>query len=167
MRRSRRSGSIAVETALWLPVLFLLIGGTVQFGKITYTYYTLQKIVNSAASYLAVQNGVNFCPDAGDANITNAFNFALTGTTDGSGTPLVTGLTADMLSVTTQCIDPVTGALGDCAVSGCGTPVGAQRPDIITVSMPDGFVIQPRLPYMLVDPIPLRPKAVVAYGGGS
>ena len=167
MRRNRRIGSVAIEVALWLPVLFLLIGGTVQFGKITYTYYTLQKIVNSAASYLAVQNGVNFCPDAGDANIAAAFNFALTGTTDGSGTPLVSGLTADMLTVTTQCIDPVTLTLGDCAVSGCGTPVGAQRPDFITVSMPNGFVMQPRIPYLLVDPIPLRPKAVVAYGGGS
>ena len=163
----RRSGSVAVEVALWMPILFLLIGGTVQIGKITYTYYTLQKIVNTAASYLAVQNGVNFCPDAGDASITAALNFALTGTTDGSGTPIIPELTADMLTVTTQCIDPVTLALGDCAVSGCGTPVGAQRPDFITVSIPNGFIMQPRIPYLLVDPIPLRPKAVVAYGGGS
>ena len=166
-RSDRRSGSVAVEVALWLPVLFLLIGGIVQFGKITYTYYTLQKIVHAAATYLAVQNGVNFCPDAGDANITAALNFALTGTTDGSGTAVIPTLTADMLTVTTQCIDPITLTLGDCAVSGCGTPVGAQRPDFITVSMPNGYVIQPRIPYLLVDPIPLRPKAVVAYGGGS
>jgi hypothetical protein len=27
--------------------------------------------------------------------------------------------------------------------------------------------VQPRIPYIQVDPIPLRPKAVVAYGGGS
>ena len=167
MRRNRRSGSVAVEVALWMPVLFLLIGGTVQLGKITYTYYTLQKIVNSAASYLAVQNGVNFCPGASDAGITSALNFALTGTTDGSGTPIIPELTADLLTVTTQCIDPVTGALGDCAVSGCDTPVGAQRPDFITVSIPDGFVVRPRIPYILVDPIPLRPRAVVAYGGSS
>ena len=163
----RRSGSVAVEVALWMPILFLLIGGTVQIGKITYTYYTLQKIVNTAASYLAVQNGVNFCPDAGDANITAAFQFALTGTTDGSGTPIIPELTADMLTVASQCIDPVTLALGDCAVSGCGTPVGAQRPDFITVTIPNGFVMQPRIPYLLVDPIPLRPRAVMAYGGGS
>ena len=167
MRKRGRSGSLAVEVALWMPVMFLLIGGIVQFGKVTYTYYTLQKIVNAAANYLSVQNGVNFCPDAGDATITAALNFALTGTSDASGAAIIPELTADMLAVTTQCIDPVTLALGDCSVSGCGTPVGAQRPDFITVSIPSGFVMQPRLPYLLVDPIPLRPKAVVAYGGGS
>jgi hypothetical protein len=166
MRRGR-SGSMAIELAIWLPVLFLLIGGIIQFGKITYIYYSLQKTMNTIASYLAVQNGVNFCPDAGDPTITAAIQFALTGTTDGSGTPLITGLTADMITVTTQCIDPVTLTLGDCVVSGCGTPVGAQRPDFITVSMPSGYIIQPRIPYILVDPIPLKPKAVAAYGGAS
>ena len=165
--RRKRGGSVAIELVMWLPVVFLLIGGLVQFGKITYIYYTLQKTVNTIASYLAVQNGVNFCPDAGDPNITAAIGFALTGSTDGSGTSAITGLAADMITVTTQCIDPVTLAPGDCAVSGCGTPVGAQRPDFITVSMPNGFIVQPRIPYLLVDPIPLRPKAVMAYGGAS
>ena len=165
--RCGRGGNMAIELAMWLPVLFLLIGGIVQFGKITYIYYSLQKTMNTVASYLAVQNGVNFCPDAGDATITAAIQFALTGATDGSGTPAITGLTADMITVTTQCIDPVTLTLGDCAASGCGTPVGAQRPDFLTVSMPNGFVVQPRIPYLLTDPIPLRPKAVVAYGGAS
>ncbi|MEO8593084.1 MAG: TadE/TadG family type IV pilus assembly protein [Candidatus Solibacter sp.] len=162
-----RSGSMAIEVAMWLPIMFLLIAGTVQFGKISYTYYTLSEIVNTAATYLAVQNGVNFCPDAGDANITAALQFAVTGTSDGSGDPIVTGLTADMLAVTTQCIDPVTLTLGDCVLSGCSTPVGAQRPDFITVTLPNGYIVQPRIPYLLTDPIPLRPKATVAYGGGS
>jgi hypothetical protein len=158
---------MTVELALFLPVLFLLIGGLIQFGKITYIYYSLKKTVDTAASYLAVQNGVNFCPDAADPTITAAIQFAITGTTDGSGTPAIYDLTADMISVTTQCIDPVTLTLGDCAVSGCGTPVGAQRPDFITVSIPNGYIIQPRLPYIPVDPIPLKPKAVAAYQGGS
>jgi TadE-like protein len=166
MKRGR-SGSVAIELAMWLPVMFLLIGGIIQFGKITYTYYSLQKTMNTIASYLAVQNGVNFCPDAGDPTIAAAIQFALTGTTDGSGTSAITGLTADMITVTTQCIDPVTLTLGDCVVDGCGTPVGAQRPDFITVSMPNGYIIQPRIPYLLVDPIPLKPKATMAYGGAS
>ena len=123
--------------------------------------------MNTVASYLAVQNGVNFCPDAGDPTITAAIQFRLTGTTDGSGTTAITGLTPDMITVTAQCLDPVTLTLGDCAVSGCGTPVGAQRPDFITVSMPNGYIIQPRIPYILVDPIPLKPQAVMAYGGAS
>jgi len=152
---------------MWLPFLFLLISGIVEFGKVTYLYYTLQKIVTTAASYLAVQNGVNFCPDGGDPAIAAAIQFALTGSTDGSGPPVIPDLTADMLAVTTQCIDPVTLALGDCAVSGCGTPVGAQRPEFLTVSIPIGYQVRLRIPYLLTDPIPLRPKATVAYGGGS
>ena len=64
-------------------------------------------------------------------------------------------------------LDPVTLTLGDCSVAGCETPVGAQRPDFITVSMPGGYIVQPRIPYILVDPIPLKPQAVMAYGGGS
>ena len=104
---------------------------------------------------------------ASDPAIAAAIQFGITGTTDGSGAPAITGLTADMITVTTQCLDPVTLTLGDCAVSGCDTPVGAQRPDFITVSMPDGYIVQPRIPYILVDPIPLKPQAVMAYGGGS
>ena len=68
MRRGR-GGSMAIELAMWLPILFLLIGGLIQFGKITYIYYSLQKTMNTVASYLAVQNGVNFCPDASDPSI--------------------------------------------------------------------------------------------------
>ncbi len=161
MKRGR-SGSVTIELAMWLPVIFLLLAGIIQFGKITYIYYSLQKTVTAIASYLAVQNGVNFCPDAGDATIAAAIEFGITGTTDGSGPVGIVGLTPDMFSVTTQCIDPVTLTLGDCASSGCGTPVGAQRPDFLTVSMPNGYIIQPRIPYILLDPIPLKPQAVMA-----
>ena len=166
MRRGR-SGSMAIELAMWLPLMFLLIGGIVQFGKITYIYYSLQKTMTAVANYLAVQNGVNFCLGASDPAIAAAIQFGITGTTDGSGAPTITGLSADMITVTTQCLDPVTLTLGDCSVAGCDTPVGAQRPDFITVSMPGGYIVQPRIPYILVDPIPLKPQAVMAYGGGS
>src|SRR4029077_585224 len=94
MRRRGRSGNMVLEVAMWMPVFFLLITGTIQFGKITYVYYTLRKTVNTVASYLAAQNGVNYCDLAGDATITNAVNFALTGSTDGSGTPAIPNLTA-------------------------------------------------------------------------
>ena len=79
MRRGR-SGSMAIELAMWLPVMFLLIGGLIQFGKITYIYYSLEKTMTTIASLLAVQNGVNFCPDASDPTIAAAIQFGLTGT---------------------------------------------------------------------------------------
>jgi hypothetical protein len=158
---------MVLEVALWIPVLFLLIAGTIQFGKIAYVYYSLKKTVDSVADYLAVQSGVNFCPDAADPTITAAIQFALTGTPDGSGPPAILDLTPDMLVVTTQCIDPVTGTPGTCDVAGCGTPVGAQRPDYVVVSIPGGYNVTPRIPYLPLEPIPLKPQAVAAYGGGS
>ena len=167
MRRRSRNGSVAVEVAMWMPIFFLLITGIIQFGKITYVYYTIKKTVNTVASYLATQNGVNYCDLAGDATITNAINFALTGATDGSGTAAIPDLTPDMIAVTIQCIDPTTGLPGDCNTSGCGGPAGAQRPDLITVSIPNGYMVQPRIPYILLDPIPLKPQAVMPNGGGS
>ena len=54
MKRGR-SGSVTIELAMWLPIIFLLLAGIIQFGKITYIYYSLQKTVTSIASFLAVQ----------------------------------------------------------------------------------------------------------------
>jgi hypothetical protein len=110
---------------------------------------------------------VNYCDGAGDPIIANAINFALTGTTDGTGPTAILDLTADMISVTTQCIDPITGAPGTCDTSGCGGPAGAQRPDLIVVSIPNGYMVQPRIPYILLDPIPLKPQSIMPNGGGS
>ncbi len=154
---------MALEALLWIPVMVLLIVGMVQFGKITYTYYTLRKAVYSAARYLAVQQGVNFCDPANDAAINAAIQFAITGSSDGSGTPVVTNLTPDMFQVTTQCVDPATGVAGACDTSGC--PAVTARPDYIMVSMPNGYLVQPRIPIVTLDPILLRPYVLVPFGG--
>ena len=58
---------MVVELAMWLPVLFLLISGVIQFGKLTYLYYTLRKIEYGIARTVSVGSGVNFCPGATDA----------------------------------------------------------------------------------------------------
>ena len=166
MRRGRR-GNMVVELAMWLPVLFLLIAGIIQFGKITYLYYTLRKIEYTIARSVSIGSGVNFCPDASDPSVQQAIEFALTGTSDGSGTPLVENLTADMISVTTECIDPATGLPGTCDTSGCDGAVGAQRPGYVVVTIPGGYQVLPRIPFILVNPFQLRPTVAVPFGGVS
>jgi Flp pilus assembly protein TadG len=166
MKRGRK-GNMVVEAAMWMPVLFLLISGIIQFGKITYLYYTLRKIEYGIARSVSIQSGVNFCPDSGDPIIQGAIQFALTGTTDGSGAPLVENLTADMISVTTECVDPATGIPGTCNTSGCGSDVGAQRPDYVVVSIPSGYQVQLRIPYILLNPFQFTPTVAVPYGGVS
>jgi hypothetical protein len=166
MMRGRR-GNMVVEVAMWMPVLFLLISGVIQFGKITYLYYTLRKIEYTVARSVSIESGVNFCADANDTLIQGAIEFALTGTSDGSGTPLVSNLTADMISVTTECIDPGTGLPGSCDTSGCDGAAGAQRPDYVVVTIPGGYPVQPRIPFILVNPFQLKPTVAVPFGGVS
>jgi hypothetical protein len=154
---------MAIEAALWIPVMVLLIVGMVQFGKITYLYYSLKKSVYAAARYLSVQQGVNFCDPANDPNVTAAIQFAITGTADGSAAPLISNLTPDMFQVTAQCVDPASGVAGACDTGAC--PTVAPRPDYIMVSMPAGYLVQPRIPFITLQPIALRPFALVAFGG--
>lgn len=155
--RRRCRGNMIIEAALWIPVLVLLIVAMVQVGKVTYLYYALKKSVYSAARYLSIQQGVNFCDLAGDPSVAAALQLAVTGTTDGSGTPLISNLTTDMFTVSAQCGD------GPCSTSGC--PAISPRPDYIMVSMPAGYVIQPRIPLVTLDPIPLRPFVIMPFGG--
>ncbi|MDQ6675880.1 MAG: pilus assembly protein, partial [Acidobacteriota bacterium] len=89
--RARRGNTI-LEAALFIPILVTLLVSLEQLGKLTYTYYTLKKTLYSAARYIGTQQGVNFC-DASDPNILAGLNFALTGTSDGSASPFITGLT--------------------------------------------------------------------------
>ena len=161
--RRRTRGNMVLEAALWIPILVLLIVGMVQFGKITYVYYTLRKTVYSAARYLSLEQGVNFCDLANDANVTAAIQFAITGATDGSGTPLISNLTADMFEVTAQCVDPATGVGGACANAGC--PAISTAPDYIMVSMPNGYEVTPRIPVVTLPTITLRPYVLVPFGG--
>ena len=161
--RRRSDGSVTLETVMFLPVMLLLIVGMIQFGKITYTYYALHNVVYTAARYLSVQRGTNFC-DPGDPNITAAINFAVTGTTDASGTPLISNLTPDMLQVTTECI--VNGAVSVCDTSGCAiSPSLAARPDYVAVTIPNGYLMTPRLPFTTLTPIQFAPTALVPFGG--
>jgi hypothetical protein len=158
---------MVLEVAMWMPVLLLLIAGVIQFGKITYLYYTLRKIEYSVARSVSLASGVNFCPDSGDTLIQGAIEFALTGTSDGSGPPLVSNLTPAMISVTTECIDPGTGLPGSCDTSGCNGAVGGQRPDYVVVTIPDGYPVQLRIPYIQLDAFQLKPTVAVPFGGVS
>jgi hypothetical protein len=72
-----------------------------------------------------------------------------------------------MISVTTECIDPATGLPGPCDASGCDGAAGAHRPDYVVVTIPDGYRVQPRIPFILLDPFQLRPTVAVPYGGVS
>ena len=156
---------MVLEMAMWMPVLLLLIVGMIQIGRITYLYYSLQKVVFSAARTLAAQQNVNFCDPANDA-VTLAV-LAASVNDPATGVPLINNLTSDMLQVSTTCLD-ATGASTACDTSGCSTPLAAaQTPAFVTVSIPAGYAVQPRIPYILLQPILLVPSATVPFSGSS
>src|SRR5262249_46992294 len=147
----------------WMPVLFLLIVGMIQFGKVTYLDYVLSKIVYNAARNIAAGQNLNFCDPADPATVaavTAAINDPAT------GAPLIPNLTADMLVVTTQCVDS-TGVIGTCDTGGCTGIAGAQRPDFVTVAISGGYNFPIRIPYISLDPIQLRPSATAPFGGSK
>lgn len=162
----QRRGNTILEAAMIVPVITILLVGMMQVGKITYVYYTLRKTLYTLARYVATQQGVNFCDEA-DATVTAAKNFALYGTTDNSGTPVIPGLTPDQVLVQVERYDASAESLGDCACdsSGCDVASGGGEPDFVVVSIPDGFEVAPRIPFLRIDPIPLKPLVRVPFGG--
>ena len=164
--RRRRGGSV-LEIALFVPILFTLLVGMVQIGKITYVYYTLRKTLYTMGRFVAAQQGVNFCDDA-DAAVLAAKNFALSGvSSDDSTDPIIPTLTADMISVSVERYDPESGlpVACDCSVTGCDTANGGGSPNFVVVSIPNGFEVDPRIPFLTLNPILLRPMVRVPYGG--
>ncbi len=164
MRRNR--GSALLETALYLPILFLLLFGMIELARVTYTYYTLQKMLVTVARYLGTQQGVNFCDDA-DPGIQAAKSFALTGATDGSAEPYLSELRAENIQVRIERYTAATNEIGqcECSATGCDTSAGGQGPDHIVVSIPDGYSIRLRIPQLPLDPILLRPQVRVPFQG--
>jgi hypothetical protein len=115
---------------------------------------------------VGTQQGVNFC-SASDPAITQAINFGLTGTTDGSQPVFVTGLTADMFQITAEQYDPVGQTISacSCGLPGCDPTQGGSAPDFIVVSMPNGYQEPVRILGLNIDPIVLKPQVKVPYGG--
>ncbi len=166
MRRRSRGGNTVLEAALFIPILVTLLVSVEQLGKLTYTYYTIKKALYSAARYIGTQQGVNFC-DAADPSILAGLNFALTGSTDGSANPLVTGLTPDMLLVSIERYSAADQTLSacDCSATGCDTSAGGTAPDFIVVSIPEGYAMRPIIPFLTLEPILLKPQVKVPFTG--
>lgn len=166
MRRAAQRGGALLETALYVPVLLLLLMGMVELGRIAYTYFTLEKMLFTLARYLGTQQGVNLC-DPADPTVTAAVSYALTGTTDNSAPPFLPALRADMIQIRIERRDTLAGQLlpCDCSIIGCDAALGGLAPDFLVVSIPDGYPITLRLPSLAGIVIPLKPHVRLPYGG--
>ncbi len=162
--RSER-GNTMLEVAIFTPVIAMLLIGMTQIAEITYTYYTLRKAVYATATYLSTQQGVNFCNNPSDPGITAAINFGITGSTDGSLPAVVNGLTPNMISVTPESYDPVAQTVTAYDLTTC-TNGDTIPPNYITVSIVNGYTVQPAIPFFsTIQPFLLSPEVKVPYGG--
>lgn len=168
MRHRRRRASIVLETAMWVPILVSLLFGMVELARLSYTYYTLHKILYTVASVLANGQAINFCNDT-DQAIVDAKNLAINGGIgdDVSSQPIIQGLAADQIAIRIERYNRDSGQLEQCQCSdtGCDAAAGGGSPDFLVVSMPDGFPIRLTFPGLTLDPIPLRPQIRIPYGG--
>jgi len=166
LSQSRRRGSTLLEAVLFLPFLVMLLLGLVEFGRITYTYYALQKAMYNFARFASTQQAINFC-DTGDVALTRARSVTITGTSDDSADPLIAGLEASNLRIRIERYEASSDSLVecDCSSNGCDTGQGGGAPGWVTVDLENGYPVTLRLLGLNPDPILLRPSVRVPFGG--
>jgi hypothetical protein len=130
MRMHKQKGGAAVEMALVLTPMLLLCFGITELGRALYQYNGLVKATRGAARYLSQQSLAS--PPVGetaDSMRVKARSLALCGAyACGGKTPLITGLTLEMISVCDPVLCPTTHlnvATGEGAVSLVSVMVGA------------------------------------------
>lgn len=95
-------GVAAVEFALILPFLLVLSFLTTEFGRALYQYHSITKSVRDGVRYLSVQQP--------NTHLTETANLIVYGNTQGTGDPLVAGLTTSHVQApvwSTAGTDPV------------------------------------------------------------
>jgi Flp pilus assembly protein TadG len=90
--KSERGVQLA-ELAIVLPLFLILFGTTAEFGRFFYEYSTLAKATRAGTRYL-VTAAVN------DAEDTRAKNIVVYGNPEGTGSPVVKGLTTANVTIT-------------------------------------------------------------------
>ena len=153
-------GQAAVEMAFLVPLLMLLLFGVFQIARVFYLYHTLQKAVRGGAGLLARTSGVNYC-DLGDPNLLAVENFIVFGNLQGVGSPIVQGLTPDLIQIIPERIQTGSTAVAACLCTSdadsCDVTNGGRAPDFVTINFgPAGFPVLVPFPYMNFGAIPLK-----------
>src|SRR6266487_2348130 len=91
LRRNDR-GIQLVELAIVLPLFMILFGATAEFGRYFYEYSTLAKATRVGTRYLT-NAAVNTTED------TKAKNLVVYGNMDGTGNPVISGLTTANINI--------------------------------------------------------------------
>lgn len=165
MRRRFHRGSTLLESTLFLPIMFVLLFGMIEMARITWTYYTLQKMMYVIGRYAATQPAVNFCDEA-DPILADAKNLALRGVGEAAGEYQLPNLTAENITVRLERVQTDNPALADCECSaiGCDNAQGGRGPDFVVVTVPNGYSVRTNIPFVPSETFNLRPVVRIPYG---
>jgi len=165
MRRRFHRGSTLLESTLFLPIMFVLLFGMIEMARITWTYYTLQKMMYVIGRYAATQPAVNFCDEA-DPILADAKNLALRGVGEAAGEYQLPNLTAENITVRLERVQTDNPALADCECSaiGCDNAQGGRGPDFVVVTVPNGYSVRTNSPFVPSETFNLRPVVRIPYG---
>lgn len=94
VKRASMRGVAAVEFALLLIPLLILVFGVIEFGRALFQYNTLAKAVRDSARFLSVES-----PSDASYPVAKARCLTVFGNTECTGAPLVPGLTIAMVKV--------------------------------------------------------------------
>lgn len=100
--RRHERGLAAVEFAILLPLVLLIMLATAELGRALFQYNTLTKAVRDGARYLssvAIAGPTEVISLDAD-KVTGTRNLVIYGNTAGMGTPLLPGLASGQIAVT-------------------------------------------------------------------
>lgn len=163
-------GQSSFEMAFLVPLLMLLLFGVFQVARVFYTYHTLQKAVRGGAGLLARSSGVNYC-DVGDPNLLAVQNFIVFGNLQGVGSPVVQGLTPELIQIFPERILSGSTSVAACLCTSdtdsCDITQGGRPPDFVTINFgPAGFPVLVPFPFTNFGSVPLKPSVRMPVTGG-
>lgn len=167
--RNRQRGQAAVELALLLPILMLLLFGVVQLARVYYVYHTLHKAVRAGAGFIAHSSDVNYCAEQNETFL-DARNYVVYGNLEGRGDPVVNGLTPEMIQIIPERADSDTLTIEQCPCSedgaSCDIATAGRAPDYVVVNFGEaGFPVDVRFPFVALGSIPLHVSVRMAVTG--
>jgi hypothetical protein len=169
IRRKSQRGQAIAELAFQIPLLIALMFGGVEIARVFYVYHTLQKALRGGAGLLARSANVNYC-DLNDLTLMDARNFIVYGNLQGQGSPVMPGLTPDLIQILPERGMAGTTAVTPCACTqdaqSCDISSGGSAPDFVVVNLGSGFPLSIPFPFVTVGAINLKVSVRMPVTGG-
>ena len=165
MRRTAGRGAVILESAMWIPIMVFLLVGMVEIARVTYTYYSLHKMLYTIARLVGTGQGTNFCSDQNIGARHRQLRVEWRERRRPADHPIAAGRANRRCAWSATTRPAASWRVCECSATGCDTEAGGRPPDYVVVSIPDGYPMRLAIPGLNLDPIPLRPQVRVPYGG--